>query len=53
MADKYVKSPYTPHHPHNVIIRVETKYVKIAKEGTKGTTHAYTSEQTRTTPKKP
>ena len=36
MADKYVKSPYTPHHPHNV----ETKYVKIAKEGAKGTTHA-------------
>ena len=53
MVDKYVKSPYTPHHSHNVSKRVETKYVKIAKDGAKGTTHAYTSGQTRTTPKKP
>ena len=44
MADKYVRNPYIPHHPHNV----ETKYVKIAKEGAKGTTHAYTGERTRT-----
>ena len=53
MANKYVKSPYTPHHPHNVSIDVETKYVEIAKEGAKETTHAYTSVQTQTTPKKP
>ena len=53
MANKYVRSPYTPHHPHNVNIGEETKYVKIAKEGAKGTTHAYTSVQTQTTPKKP
>ena len=53
MADKYVKSPYILHHPHNVSIGVETKYVKIAKKGAKGTTHAYTGEQTQTTPEKP
>ena len=53
MVNKYVTSPYTLHHPHNVSIGEETKYVEIAKEGAKGTTHAYTSVQTRTTPKKP
>ena len=53
MADKYVKSPYTLHHPHNMSMGVKTKYVTIAKEGAKGTTHAYTSEQTRTTPNEP
>ena len=53
MANKYVKSTYTPHHCHNVSIHVETKYVQIVKEGAKGTAHAYTSVQTRTKPKKP
>ena len=53
MANKHVKSPYTPHHPQNVSIDVETKYVKISKEGAKGTTHARTSVQTRPTPKQP
>ena len=51
MANKYVKSPYTPHHPRYISIGVGTKYVNIAKEGTKGTTHAYTSVQPGTTPK--
>ena len=31
---------------------VDTKCVKNAKEGVKGTTHAYTSVQTRTPPMK-
>ena len=53
MANKYAKGPYTPHHPRYISIGVETKYVNVAKEGAKGTTHAYTSVQTRTTPKKP
>ena len=53
MPNKYVKNPYTTHHPHNASIGVETKYVKNAKEGARRTTHAYTSVQTRTTQKKP
>ena len=53
MANKYVKSPYTPHHPRYIRIGVKTKYVNVAKEGAKGATHTYTSVQTQTTPKKP
>ena len=53
MANKYVKSPYTPHHHRWIRIGVETKYVEVAKEGAKGATQTYTSVQTRTTPNKP
>ena len=48
MANKYNKGPYTPHHPHNVSIGVETEYVEIANEGAKGPrmhTQAYKHEQ--------
>ena len=53
MANKYVRSPYNPHHPRYISIGVETKYVNVAKEGAKGTTLTYKSVQTGTTPKKP
>ena len=50
MVNKYVMSPYTPYHPRYICIGVETKDVNVAKEGAEGTTHTYTSIQTRTTP---
>ena len=47
MANKYVKSPYTLHHPHNVSIGVEPSMLKLRRRAPKGPdmhTQAYKHE---------
>ena len=37
MANKYVRTPYTPDYPRYICIGAETKYVNVSNEGAKGT----------------